>query len=375
MERNEILKHVKALYEYNQTSDKLKNELIIAFPELRESEDENIIKKLIHLVKKSHEQGGYALHKWEADKMLDWLEKQIENKGIDEISYKIGIKRVLDNPKSYGLEKQDKTILDSLKDYVKPKFHEGDWTVSNLDGNARQISEVHFDEYNSYYVVNGKSVNLEEYDRLHHLWSIQDAKDGDVLSNGKMVVIFKHFEEPSYRQHIVAYIGLDNNGNIQITDDTWTLGIDKAKPATKEQCEILFAKMIESGYEWDAEKKELKKIEPLTDFEKAFQGMCCEKNKQFVKECCKTLIELAKKQLYSEWSEEDEKMKIHTLQIIKKYWNSLPDTDYGENEISESCYNWLKYLNGRIGWTPSEEQIDALEEAMYPGRNFDTFGK
>lgn len=49
MERNEILKHVKALYEYSQTSDKLKNELAIAFPELRKSEDEEIRKALINV--------------------------------------------------------------------------------------------------------------------------------------------------------------------------------------------------------------------------------------------------------------------------------------------------------------------------------------
>lgn len=42
-------------------------------------------------------------------------------------------------------------------------------------------------------------------------------------------------------------------------------------------------------------------------------------------------------------------MKNHTLQIIAKYWNSLPDTDYDENEISESCYNWIKSLKSRIG--------------------------
>ena len=73
-----------------------------------------------------------------------------------------------------------------------------------------------------------------------------------------MIVIFKHFEEPSYKQHIVAYIGLDTIGNIQITDDTWSLGIDKAKPATKEQRDTLFKKMKEAGYQWDAKKKELK---------------------------------------------------------------------------------------------------------------------
>ena len=32
-------------------------------------------------------------------------------------------------------------------------------------------------------------------------------------------------------------------------------------PATKEQRELLFAKMKEAGYEWNAEKKEVKKIE------------------------------------------------------------------------------------------------------------------
>ena len=46
-----------------------------AFPEL-ENMDEKIIKKIIHLVKKSREQGGYALHEWEAKEMLAWLEKK-----------------------------------------------------------------------------------------------------------------------------------------------------------------------------------------------------------------------------------------------------------------------------------------------------------
>ena len=65
----------------------------------------------------------------------------------------------------------------------------------------------------------------------------------------------------------------------------------------------------------------------------------------------------------STWSKHDEIMKTHALQIINKYWNSLPDTDYDENEISESCYNWLKSLEQRIRWKPSEEQMIALSEA------------
>ena len=43
---------------------------------IKKSEDEKTRESLINLVKKSHGQGGYALHKDEADKMIAWLEKQ-----------------------------------------------------------------------------------------------------------------------------------------------------------------------------------------------------------------------------------------------------------------------------------------------------------
>ena len=38
-----------------------------------------------------------------------------------------------------------------------------------------------------------------------------------------------------------------------------------AYPATKEQRDLLFAKMREAGYQWDADKKELRKIQPHYD--------------------------------------------------------------------------------------------------------------
>ena len=50
------------------------------FPELKESEDEKIKNRLIKLIKMSSEVGGFALHKWEADEMLAWLEKQGKQK-------------------------------------------------------------------------------------------------------------------------------------------------------------------------------------------------------------------------------------------------------------------------------------------------------
>ena len=73
-ERYDEAKHI--MEEYMKSGDAEAIDTIKrAFPEL-ESMDEKIIKKIIHLVKKSREQGGYALHEWEAKEMLAWLEKK-----------------------------------------------------------------------------------------------------------------------------------------------------------------------------------------------------------------------------------------------------------------------------------------------------------
>lgn len=50
MEREELLKNAKALYECHFTSDKLKHELEDAFPELKESEDEMIRNDIMEAV-------------------------------------------------------------------------------------------------------------------------------------------------------------------------------------------------------------------------------------------------------------------------------------------------------------------------------------
>lgn len=137
------------------------------------------------------------------------------------------------------LEKGEQNLVDK----IEPKFHEGDLVVDNC-GNIWKIEGI----INQFYILEGveggeSRPTIEWVNKTFHLWILEDdAKDGDVLSNGKMIVIFKHFEKPSYKQRIVAYIGLDINGNIQITDDAWNLGIDKTKPATKEEQNLLFSK-------------------------------------------------------------------------------------------------------------------------------------
>ena len=88
-------------------------------------------------------------------------------------------------------------------------------------------------------------------------------------------------------------------------------------PATKEQRDLLFQKMKESGYEWDAEKKELKKIE----------------------------------QQSAEWSEEDKAFLTVAIAVCNKY---------SHKDIA----GWLKSLKPQPHWKPSEEQMKALYSAL-----------
>lgn len=158
-----------------------------------------------------------------------------------------------------GQSEVTKTSDQELSDKIEPKFKAGDWIVINET--TYQIIEID----NSHVVLsfNGRECNfgLDVFNNAR-LWTIADAKDGDVLTNGESIVIFKQIVEPKYRQYIKAYVGLDWGCIIQVTSEPWSLGIDKTMPATKEQRDLLFQKMKEAGYEWDADKKELKEIVP-----------------------------------------------------------------------------------------------------------------
>lgn len=151
---------------------------------------------------------------------------------------------------------------------VQHKFKVGDWLVYN-NGNCFaggfSVAQVVKVKDGVYFFVSGTSGSFKFIDENCRLWTIEDAKDGDVITNGKLIVIFNKLEEPTYKQHIIAYVGLDLCGRLQITEDTWQLGVDKAMPATKEQRGLIFDKMKEAGYQWNPDKKELRKILPHYD--------------------------------------------------------------------------------------------------------------
>ena len=144
-----------------------------------------------------------------------------------------------------------------LKKIIAPIFHIGDWIINIEYGNVVKVLKVLENNYRLDFGVDtiGTLCTAELVDNDYRLWTINDAKDGDVLAVENMIFIYKTV----LASHVVSYCKLFNN-KFELFNDARTCceGNSKIHPATKEQRELLFQKMKEAGYEWDAEKKELK---------------------------------------------------------------------------------------------------------------------
>jgi hypothetical protein len=196
------------------------------FPELKESEDDKI-RKAIHIYldwldgrKDYAPKGNYTIRD-----MIAWLEKQGEQKTADK---------------------------------VEPKFKVGDWVIKN--GIVAQI----LDKQKYGFVgldIDGKDFfcNYGHTDSML-LWSINDAKDGDLIYVSTEIkgiqAIFHKFENGIMYFHCNLCSDFMQGGYEPSGD------IKSVHPLLKTQHQKFFQKMKQAGYEWDAEKKELKKIEP-----------------------------------------------------------------------------------------------------------------
>lgn len=156
---------------------------------------------------------------------------------------------------------------------VEPKFKVGNWYLCVKDFYGKG---VRFDKGNTYHC--GKDGCLQQFDYGAHisiveelyeyfrLWTIADAKDGDVLAlNGKPFIYSSHKYGKNY-----CYI--DDCGQFRASFNLVFQG-NCVCPATKEQRNFLFAKMRESGYEWNEKNKELRKIQPHYDIKNFHVGM------------------------------------------------------------------------------------------------------
>ena len=306
------------------------------YPELKESEEEKIRNEIISFLKEG--EPYYSPNTVRRQKWANWLEKQgMQNPEIkddvlsrfafyqydDDTIYlsslfvresdrKCGygskiLKAAEEVAKTFGISKIRLKVESNtwMEEWYKKNGYEYlssegeyDWLEKQVEQTITDKGEPKFEiEKGKWYVCNtpryrdfvvGKAYYCPKNGRLKpnenemaryvarhcfHLWTIQDAKDGDVLAvNDDTIIIFKNL-----------YNGSTFHSSCHIENDIFRISKEDMPdwwsckgfhPSTKEQRNLLFTKMKEAGYEWDAEKKELKKIEqkPVVIIPKFHEG-------------------------------------------------------------------------------------------------------
>lgn len=211
------------------------------------------------LIEEVEETDDYDPYKEVVKSISDMVEKYTELQSIEELkdfydNIKVKCREAIEYDKKWCKKQEEhrhSVILKIMPNqwYVCTLGWEDDWKF--LEGASYHGSEI----------LQCDSMDEEEIQNHFRPWSINDAKEGDVLVKGSNIFIF-HFINDTFIMgfcHINTdddgfYIDLGKLDGVCLIDDVVT-------PATKEQCNFLFQKMKEAGYEWNSDKNELHKIE------------------------------------------------------------------------------------------------------------------
>ena len=225
------------------------------------------------------------------DDCIAWLEKQGEQASSqtnerawlylvsDVLTWKDGIGQYLDDPRVQELAKKlcseyaqklynPSVLLNSPNtekneqksaNKIEPRFKVGDWVVQNY--NLLKIRYVG-NEYYSFETVDAyvDYMLVSEIDSLYHLWTIQDAKVGDVLEfedHGRRVIGILSYINKTTGKVDVSCLLECNKFKVGVF---YNLDTVKPHPVTKEQRDLLFQKIKEAGYKWNTETKTLEKL-------------------------------------------------------------------------------------------------------------------
>lgn len=306
MDRNEAIKIVKSHYPANKQM--LNEALEFLIPELADSEDEKIRKEIIDFLwkEKIYLQEVHSSvenspkYRFVMD-AIAWLEKQGQVKESSTLQHE-------GTHEGTSCKENDNSLT------REPKFKVGDWVVNNISKDTFLIKSI-TNGYLTLEDTNGNKYSpcLPPTEDDYHLWSIEDAKEGDVLAceNG-WTCIFKCLNDNLFSSH--CFIDHERwfceDGGEAHTLDKRICG--EIYPATKEQRDLLFQKMREAGYVWNADKKELEKIEQKPT-----------------------------------WSEEDEQGYKDVDWCI----NRALKTCFNENETGTCWFaqRWVNSIKGRLG--------------------------
>ena len=246
---------------------------------LKSFKDEDVCKFMQYIEKqaKAYEfnlpNRSYDIYAFTKD-LLVWLEKQSEQESSqinervwlylisDVLTWKDGIGQYLDDPRVQELAKKlckeyaQKLYNSSNTGKNEQKFKVGDWIITPTNKVLRITSiegiSYRFNNESHYWPI----CYCDEECRL---WTIEDAKDGDVLACNEEILLFKAYSVQGRISLYCWYNGQTNNFHDKEVIDTLLTKRNEICPATQKQCDLLFQKIKEAGYKWDTEKKELKK--------------------------------------------------------------------------------------------------------------------
>lgn len=310
---------------------------------IKEIEDEKIIKHLITLFK--HEYGENSNARFAGIKVKDiiaWLEKQGEQETLCDKCRKEHPSHSCQDITELGrcaVEHEQNHI-----DKVKPKFHEGDWII-NSQGTLRHIINV--DEGG--YQTDGGWLNHYTYEKTFHLWTIKDAKAGDILyakiCDEEWLYLYSSLIDDTDFPGLLEKSWINNYCCLR-KNDSWFSHVEQEaypvneysiiSPATKEQRDTLMKAMTDAGYTFDFEKKELKKVE----------------------------------QKHTEWSDTDYVMQRAALEILMASPKTVASTI-----LKESVIVWLQSLKDRLH--PKQDSTDRFFEGFKKGEQsvLENYGK
>lgn len=346
----------------------------VIFPELRESEDERIRKALIRAFKSLN-----TIKVWngiECTDILAWLEKQGEHANFrnkiqigdkvtrneDGVLVNISqlkrvakptdkIERLISQKGVYYTCIKDYYSSDNTHLYVKGNIYKSsyngyindeshfalswtnscmekyfeptkdeDWIIcehNNVIGKPMQYKEFK-EEVNQKFIKNLEAQGITPKLKL---WTINDAKDGDVLAvepidgyPSPFIAIYKERGLDFFNSH--CFVSCDG----EFHEGTTGHDIDLIHPATKEQCNVLMKVMADARYTFDFEKKELKEIKQKT-----------------------------------EWSEEDETMITDLSVIVHTYFSEINGIPFKYDLSEEKIRTWFNSLKDRIYSQPQQE--------------------
>lgn len=160
---------------------------------------------------------------------------------------------------------------------TSPKFKIGDWIVSDDKQRVYQITDISDNSY--FYDHSPKYDLISVADKSYHLWSINDAKDGDIIKTEYFIFIFKYINHNTGVHYYCHYelddCDVDERFGIAMPDSTIGSTADRGihfRPAHPQEKHLLLDEIAKSGYRWDEEKKELCKIKHY-DISSFYAGM------------------------------------------------------------------------------------------------------